>query len=360
MKNIFSLCFFILFSFSLNGQAYQTFAINTTTGGFFLLTTNNRIVFANSDFSNFTVHPTSTGLSLTSAFKDKCYLVGMNKTFFYKDNSTDFTQLYGNGWGPQIVADGQTGKVWCLGSDNEIYWLDAKQWVKYAGNRQFTNIAVCNNIIYGIGTDKVIYKSGTVAGTWVQVMGGTGKRVAVDITTGKLWAIGSDDGIYVANPGATYWVQHPGNGIAKELAVHNGIPYVIALSDGSLQKGINGGWTRISNNINNIKGTISGRITIPKHACLANVSSNPNLLKTGLKINAKSGSQILTNITMGNVTSDGGFFYLNYQINNAPTTSWTVTVDILLAKDLYNVGSYMGFMSVDGNPYNFNLLEYPH
>lgn len=70
------------------------------------------------------------------------------------------------------------------------------------------------------------------------------KRIAVDYVTKKVWAVNVDGKVYSFED--TRWVQFPGIRLAKELAVHNGIPYAIDANDGNIYYGSPVGWKKLS------------------------------------------------------------------------------------------------------------------
>lgn len=91
-------------------------------------------------------------------------------------------------------------------------------------------------------TDNTIWRS--VGGNgWVPLAAsGKAKRLAANPADGKLWAIGMNDNVYSFN-GVNRWRVHAHQIRATAIALHAGVPYVIA-DDDEIHKseGIHGWW----------------------------------------------------------------------------------------------------------------------
>ena len=225
---------------SANAQYTEIAMVNNDEGGFWLLGTDNKVTSVSADLSSWTPYPGGgLGLHLRSNGTSPL-LVGMN-SHFYNTNGQVWTELPGGGFGKLFLSDQITKKYWCLGDDQTVFSFNGQAWGKY-GNERFKDLAVYNETLYAIGIDDKIYRS-TAPGRWEHLAQGSGSRITVDMAKGGVWCIGPNNTIQRFN--GTGWEQHPGNGQAKEIGVIHSIPYVIALADGSLQRGVNGGWERI-------------------------------------------------------------------------------------------------------------------
>ena len=93
---------------------------------------------------------------------------------------------------------------------------------------------------YLIGTDDKIWEG--LPDKWSVLPGSpTCKRVTIDESNGKLWVVTLDNRIVGFDPATKAWTEHPGNGRAKDVCIHNGALYVIGMDDRIYKsKGANG------------------------------------------------------------------------------------------------------------------------
>jgi hypothetical protein len=141
-----------------------------------------------------------------------------------------------------INADGQ---VWVVKTDGKVrttsdrlpgtgifFDVDPKGAAK--------EVAVRGQKPYLIGTDDKIWEG--LPDKW-QVLPGSPacSRLTVDGPSGKVWVVALDNRILSFDPATKAWVEHAGGGKAKDICVHNGIPYVLGMDDRVYKsKGVNG------------------------------------------------------------------------------------------------------------------------
>ena len=95
-------------------------------------------------------------------------------------------------------------------------------------NGRAKEIALIGQKPYVIGTDDRLWE-GRPEG-WFAVSGSPLlKRIAVDASTGMLWALRSAGGALVLNPATNVWTE--AGGTWKDICAANGVPYVIGLND---------------------------------------------------------------------------------------------------------------------------------
>jgi hypothetical protein len=231
MKNIILICTLSFFSIMLHGQQFSKLAKNTLNGGFWVLRSDQKIITVTEPLYTSVEYP-GGGLGLNlGAYRGLPLVVGTDNAF-WQGNGSGWVQLPGGGTGKQFVADGKTGKLWCIGSDDGIWSYKGRSWTEFPGDEHVKDLVVFDNTLYVIGrSDNKIYKSKS-NGSWEQLAGGTGKRVTIDIKTGKVWCIGSDDGVWRFE--TTFWKNYGGKG--KEIMVYDNIPYVIAPDTKSIWK----------------------------------------------------------------------------------------------------------------------------
>ena len=150
------------------------------------------------------------------------------------DAQWTFLQVKG---GKKIYCD--NGKVWTIGVDDKIYSFDGNgsNFTEYPGDGRAKDIAVYNGVPYLIGMDDAVYE-GSNGKFFEKLPGGSkGKKIYCDNKTGKVWVIGLDDKIYSFN--GKHFIEYPGDGRAKEIAVYDGVPYLIGMDD-AVYEGSNG------------------------------------------------------------------------------------------------------------------------
>ena len=93
---------------------------------------------------------------------------------------------------------------------------------------------------YLIGMDDKIWEG--LPNKWAVLPGSpTCKRVTVDGSSGKVWVVAMDNRIFSFDPATKAWKEHAGNGKAKDICIHNAVPYLIGMDDKIYKsKGANG------------------------------------------------------------------------------------------------------------------------
>lgn len=83
---------------------------------------------------------------------------------------------------------------------------------------------------YVIGMDDKIWEG--LPNKWAVLSGSpTCKRVTIDGSNGKVWVVTLDNRIFSFAPATKAWKEHPGNGKAKDICIHNAVPYLIGMDD---------------------------------------------------------------------------------------------------------------------------------
>ncbi|RKH45618.1 peptidoglycan DD-metalloendopeptidase family protein [Corallococcus sicarius] len=158
------------------------------------------------------------------------YVIGTND-FVYRGTSAGWVQTTQTA--RRITVDESTGKVWAIGLDDKVYAFNPSTLVWSANSPTSStgkDIAVAQGIAYIIGMDDRVWKHN--GSSFVQLPATTTlKRLAVDGTSGKLWGIGANDGLWSSTGGST-WAEHPGGIRAFDLTVFQGTPYVRGLDNG--------------------------------------------------------------------------------------------------------------------------------
>jgi hypothetical protein len=166
----------------------------------------------------------------------------------WEGKSTRWAPVPGSPSVKRIAIDASSGKLWCITSSNAIKSFDpgTRSWQTHPGSGKGRDICAHDGVPYVIGTDAQIYKSAGAAGWTLLPGGGFGKRISVDTKSGKLWVIGNNDGIF-AYHGANGWAEHAHQGRAREIFVHEGRPYIIALQGDALWRSAGAaGWHRMN------------------------------------------------------------------------------------------------------------------
>ena len=121
------------------------------------------------------------------------------------------------------------GKLWVIGDDGKLWRGDSNAWVQIAASPQL-------------------------------------QRIAVDETNDWVWCVASDGSIrkYRGN----VWSVHPGNGSAKDIAVHAGQAWVVG-SDDRAYASSETGWTLIPNGPGTLRRIVVDRQSLKLWALLS-------------------------------------------------------------------------------------------
>ncbi|MCY1046875.1 M23 family metallopeptidase [Corallococcus sp. bb12-1] len=171
------------------------------------------------------------------------YVIGMND-FVYRGTSSGWVQTAQTA--KRLTVDESTGKAWVIGLDDKVYSFNPATliWSAHLPTASTgKDIAVAQGIPSIIGMDDRVWKFN---GSYFAQLPATTtlKRLAVDGTSGKLWGIGANDGVWSSTSGST-WAEHPGGARAYDITVFQGLPYVRGL-DGGVWKIAGFGFSRVN------------------------------------------------------------------------------------------------------------------
>jgi len=162
----------------------------------------------------------------------RSFIVG-NDNRIWQFGRGAWTVMQGNGLGKRLTADNQD-KLWVIGTSNEIFSFNGSAWDKYPGGGIGLDIAAYNGVPFVVGMDQKIYR-GTGAGFAEMPGDGRATRIAVDLSNGTIYVIGTDKGIYYHN--GQIWVKYAGGeGQGVDITAQGGFPYVVG-TDGFLWRG---------------------------------------------------------------------------------------------------------------------------
>jgi len=165
----------------------------------------------------------------------------------WKDAGAGWTPLADPSTAQRIAVDASSGTVWSLDANRRIRRHDGSAWVEFApAGGEGKDLAVHAGTPYVVGMDDFIYKGGPAG--WQKLAGSSPKmkRIAVDETSGALWAIAVDGRIHSRQPSQSGWTEHPGGGLAKAIAVHGGKPYVLGMNDAIWKSAGTAGWSMLT------------------------------------------------------------------------------------------------------------------
>jgi hypothetical protein len=128
------------------------------------------------------------------------------KELYARASNNAFTRFSGGKWSTQqgyplkIALDHANGNMYAVGQNRGIYkWnKQTKRWDMLPGNRSdFKDVAVHNDAIWAIATDKSIYryKPRTVHSNYFEKVSGTATDVTISAGNGKVYTV-SDKNIY--------------------------------------------------------------------------------------------------------------------------------------------------------------------
>ena len=193
----------------------------------------------------FDLHPQGSG-SQIAVFGDKPYVIGDNGRL-WEGLPDGWVQVDGSPPLRHVAIDSSNGRLWVIDTDARVWSRPPNgNWVPHPGDKRAAHLCVSAGVPYiAIANDNTIWRSVGVNG-WVP-LGGTGKakRLAANPSDGRLWAIGLNDNVYSYN-GTDRWRLHGRQIRATALALHAGIPYVIADEDEIYKSEGSYGWLRLS------------------------------------------------------------------------------------------------------------------
>jgi hypothetical protein len=159
-----------------------------------------------------------------------------------------------NGWVPLPhspncidIAVMNNGTVYVVTNDFRLRrWDPAHQeWPEPIGAGPATGVCAANSL-YIIGSDSRVRQWNQVAAGWTIVPGAPpAKAIAADPVNDALWVV-QPDGRIVRRDARLTWREYPGDGVALDILVWKGTPYVIG-SDHGLWRGVGkNGWYRMN------------------------------------------------------------------------------------------------------------------
>ncbi|MEO5730898.1 MAG: hypothetical protein ABI134_00630 [Byssovorax sp.] len=224
------------FAIGTNGQLWTV----ESTGPF--RTTSDRLKTAYNTGVYLDVDPVGSGKAIAFSATTP-YAIG-NDDRVYRGTSSGWVMT--SQVAKQITVDQSTGKVWAIGFDNAIYSFSPSTltWsAELPTTATAKDIAVASGTSYIIGLDDHVWKAG--GGTYTQLSATvTLKRLAVDGSSGKLWGIGMDDGIYSSPTGST-WTKYSPTSTGQDVRVFAGVPYILGM-DGGVWKGTGSSFVRVN------------------------------------------------------------------------------------------------------------------
>jgi len=158
-----------------------------------------------------------------------------------------------DGWYPvggspvllRIAVDAQNDAVWCVDSSNVVRRYINGIWFVPPGTGLGKDICVHGGQAWIVGMNDVAHASTASGWTAVPQNPAPLRRIAVDDSNLRLWALSTTDRIYSRTAGAIVWMEHAGDGRGKEISVHGGLPYVIGVDAGIWRSAGSAGWTRL-------------------------------------------------------------------------------------------------------------------
>jgi hypothetical protein len=146
-----------------------------------------------------------------------------------------------------ISTDGQ---VWVVKTDNKIRTTSERLakdgpvgiFLDVDPGGAGKEIAVHGSKPYIIGMDDRIFEG--LPSQWAPLRSSPAcMRVTVDAASGAVWVVTLDSRIMTFQVSGHRWIEHAGGGRAKDICLHNGIPYIIGLDDKIWKSVGPNGWT---------------------------------------------------------------------------------------------------------------------
>jgi hypothetical protein len=162
----------------------------------------------------------------------RSYIIG-NDNRIWQSARGAWTVMLGNGQGKRLTADNQD-KLWVIGMGNDVYSFNGSGWDRYPTGGSALDIAAYNGVPFVVGMDQKIYR-GTGSGFAELPGDGRASRIAVDLSNGTIYVLGTDKGIYYHN--GQIWVKYAtGEGQGVDITAQGGFPLVVG-TDGHLWRG---------------------------------------------------------------------------------------------------------------------------
>ncbi|HEX8773555.1 MAG TPA: M23 family metallopeptidase [Pyrinomonadaceae bacterium] len=160
-----------------------------------------------------------------------------------------------NGWSPlsnsptckRITVDATSGRLWMVALNTRIWSYNPPtgSWAEHPGGGSAKDICVLRGVPHIIGMDDRVWKSASLNG-WTRLPGaGAGKRIASDNDNDKLWIVNMNNGIW-SHDGDGTWTEHPMGGLARDIFIYQGTPYIIGSDDGLWKSAGKFGWQKLN------------------------------------------------------------------------------------------------------------------
>jgi len=149
----------------------------------------------------------------------------------------------------QHLAVTAEGQLWTCSVTGRIRTASAKVparalWLDIDPGGQAFRIAVRGTKPWTIGSDHRLWE-GRPDG-WFAVAGSPEcTRLALDPANGTPWVVRADQHIVRYDLRAHAWIEHAGGGLAKDICVSDGTPYVIGMDDRVWKSAGNAGWSQL-------------------------------------------------------------------------------------------------------------------
>jgi hypothetical protein len=147
------------------------------------------------------------------------------------------------------LAISESGAVWVVLQDNTIRTTNDRLPMRgiffdIDPGGQAKGIAIQHEKPYLIGMDDHIFEG--LPNGWFRMDGSpTSKRICTDPTTGALWIVSTAGRIYHYALRSQSWVEHPGDGRAKDICISSGVAHVIGLDDRVWKSAGANGWSQL-------------------------------------------------------------------------------------------------------------------
>lgn len=178
-------------------------------------------------------------------YGQKPYVIGSDDRL-WEGTPAGWVPVGGSPLCKRIAIDQAMGTVWAVASNNHIFSFTpaTKVWKEHPGGGLGKDICAHAGTPYIIGMDDHVWESVGAFG-WTSLGDGQGKRITIDSGNGTLWVIGMNDGIW-SHLGGGNWSEHAGGGRAKDIQIHQHVPYVRGMDDGLWQSAGAYGWQRLN------------------------------------------------------------------------------------------------------------------
>jgi CubicO group peptidase (beta-lactamase class C family) len=145
----------------------------------------------------------------------------------------------------RLDVDEEDDAVWAIDSQGRVRRFRGNTVAVLPAIASPIDLCVNKGRCWIVGPGQAIWTHGSDG--WVRLPGSSPflRRVAVDRSSGELWALGIDNSIFRYDSRNDSWIQHAGGGKGKEIAVHRGLPYVIGMDDGIWRSAGANGWQRL-------------------------------------------------------------------------------------------------------------------